>query len=162
MRDPAARLTPVAPDSRQGRFVLRAYMQDVASRYWGRPATAAEVERALLQDPSDDLVPPGGILVCAEIGERLVACGGLRGIGCEVSQLTRIWVAADTRRRGLGASIVGYLERYAVRNGSRTVRLDTRSDLTEARSLYTGLGYREVPAFNDDPYAEHWFEKPLC
>jgi len=22
-------------------------------------------------------------------------------------------------------------------------------------------GYREVPAFNDEPYAHHWFEKPL-
>jgi hypothetical protein len=42
-----------------------------------------------------------------------------------------------------------------------TLRLDTRSDLTEARRLYARHGYREVPAFSQGPYADHWFEKTL-
>jgi hypothetical protein len=33
--------------------------------------------------------------------------------------------------------------------------------LTEAIALYRAAGYREVPAFNDEPYAHHWFEKVL-
>lgn len=41
------------------------------------------------------------------------------------------------------------------------MRLDTRGDLTEARALYGRLGYHEVESFNDEPYAEHWFEKAL-
>jgi hypothetical protein len=41
------------------------------------------------------------------------------------------------------------------------LRLDTRSDLIEARTLYAQLGFIETDAFNDDPYAEHWFERPL-
>ena len=39
------------------------------------------------------------------------------------------------------------------------LRLDTRSDLVEARGLYKRLGYQEVPAFNAGPYADHWFAK---
>jgi hypothetical protein len=27
--------------------------------------------------------------------------------------------------------------------------------------LYRSAGYAEVPAFNDEPYAHHWFEKHL-
>jgi hypothetical protein len=27
--------------------------------------------------------------------------------------------------------------------------------------LYRAAGYREVAAFNDEPYADHWFEKPV-
>ena len=41
------------------------------------------------------------------------------------------------------------------------VRLETNKTLTEAISLYRSAGYREVDAFNDEPYAHHWFEKNL-
>ena len=27
--------------------------------------------------------------------------------------------------------------------------------------MYRGCGYREVAAFNDERYADHWFEKAL-
>ena len=41
------------------------------------------------------------------------------------------------------------------------LRLDTNSTLTVAIGLYQASGYQEVPAFNDEPYAHHWFEKRL-
>jgi hypothetical protein len=31
-----------------------------------------------------------------------------------------------------------------------------------ARSLHRRAGYVEVDAFNDEPYAHHWFEKRLA
>jgi hypothetical protein len=27
--------------------------------------------------------------------------------------------------------------------------------------MYRSSGYAEVPAFNEEPFAHHWFEKPL-
>jgi hypothetical protein len=33
--------------------------------------------------------------------------------------------------------------------------------LVEAIALYRSAGYVEVPAFNDEPFAHHWFEKRL-
>ena len=42
------------------------------------------------------------------------------------------------------------------------VRLETNGTLQEAITLYLSSGYREVPAFNDEPYAHHWFEKRLA
>jgi hypothetical protein len=37
----------------------------------------------------------------------------------------------------------------------------TNRALTEAIALYRSAGYREVPPFNTEPYAHHWFEKTL-
>lgn len=37
----------------------------------------------------------------------------------------------------------------------------TNSSLIEAIGLYQAAGYREVVAFNNEPYADHWFEKTL-
>ena len=34
--------------------------------------------------------------------------------------------------------------------------------LKEAIALYRSAGFREVSAFNDDPYAHVWFEKRLA
>jgi hypothetical protein len=39
--------------------------------------------------------------------------------------------------------------------------LDTHEVLTEAISMYRASGYREIPPYDDNPYAHHWFEKVL-
>ena len=41
------------------------------------------------------------------------------------------------------------------------VRLETNRSLVEAIRLYRENGYSEVERFNDEPYADHWFEKEL-
>jgi len=45
--------------------------------------------------------------------------------------------------------------------GITTLRLETNKTLQEAIALYRSAGYRQVAAFNDDPYATHWFAKRL-
>ena len=41
------------------------------------------------------------------------------------------------------------------------LRLETNRELTEAIAMYRRAGYVEVPPFNDEPFADHWFEKRL-
>jgi hypothetical protein len=53
------------------------------------------------------------------------------------------------------------LEAKAIEFGCRSIRLDTNAHLTEAVGLYRSSGYLEVRAYNDNPYAAHWFEKSL-
>src|SRR3546814_19496186 len=43
--------------------------------------------------------------------------------------------------------------------GLHTLRLDTNRSLAEARALYLRNGYREVAPYNDNHYADHWFQK---
>lgn len=92
---------------------------------------------------------------------KVVGCAGLRLLPGVLGELTRVHVAVTERRKGLGTRLMRELERLAREHGRTVLRLDTRGDLVEARRPYARLGYREVPAFNSGPYAEHWLEKTL-
>jgi Acetyltransferase (GNAT) family. len=70
-------------------------------------------------------------------------------------------VADSARGLGLGRRMLTALEREARALGLVTLRLETNRVLTEAIALYRSAGYAEVPPFNADPYANHWFEKQL-
>jgi ribosomal protein S18 acetylase RimI-like enzyme len=72
-----------------------------------------------------------------------------------------VWVADSVRGLGIGRRLLVELERHASQRGARTVRLETNRNLTEAIALYRSAGYVEVPPFNDEPFAHHWFEKRL-
>jgi ribosomal protein S18 acetylase RimI-like enzyme len=150
-----------APSGAAARGALWAYIDDVASRWYGRPATEEEIAAAVLDDPSDDLVAPHGALLIARRGGAVVGCGGLRLLADGVGEIKRVFVAPSARGHGLGRRLMLELEKLAQAEGVHTLRLDTRSDLTEARALYTALGYIEVPAFNEGQYAQHWFAKDL-
>ncbi|GLV97224.1 GNAT family N-acetyltransferase [Streptomyces lavendulae] len=139
----------------------RAYYAEVAGRYWDRPATEAEVDEGLADDPADALVPPTGQFVVGRLDGRPLACGGIRLLDPATAELTRVYVDPRARGTGGGAALLGALEEEARALGAGRVRLDTRSDLVEARALYARHGYREIPAYNSGPYAQHWFEKPL-
>lgn len=62
---------------------------------------------------------------------------------------------------GVGRRILDELERITSRRNITTVRLETNRALREAINLYRSAGYAEIDAFNDEPYAHHWFEKRL-
>ena len=149
------------PTADEGRRALRAYFDDVASRYYGRPATEDEIAAAMEDDPSDDLAPPHGLLLVAHENGDVLGCAGLRLLPGRIGEVTRVFVVPAARGRGLGSRLLNCLEGHARRHRVSTLRLDTRRDLIEARRLYARHGYREVPPFSHGPYADHWFEKAL-
>lgn len=140
--------------------IVRDYLSDVASRFYGRPATSAEVDQALRDEPYGDLTAPAGVFLLAFEADEPVACAGARFVG-DVAELTKIFTRPVWRGRGLGAQLVGMLEEAAREHGARTVRLDTRGELAEACALYERLGYARVTAFNADPYSDRWYAKSL-
>jgi hypothetical protein len=60
-------IRPEAPGSAVARAVLTAYFRDIVGRYHRRAATDAEVAAAMRAEPSDDLCPPGGLLLLAAV-----------------------------------------------------------------------------------------------
>lgn len=151
----------VSPGSDAARRVLTEYFDDIVGRYWGRPALPDEVAAAMADEPSDDLQGETGVLLVASSGGVPVACGGVRHAGGGVADLTRVYVAPSQRGRRLGGELVGRLEVLAAAAGVRTLRLDVRADLTQARSLYRRLGFVDVEPFSDARYADHWMAKAL-
>jgi GNAT superfamily N-acetyltransferase len=72
-----------------------------------------------------------------------------------------MWVSRDVRGLGLGRRLLSELEGRARTHGVRLMRLETKDELGEAVQMYRTSGYIEVEPFNDEPYADHWFEKPV-
>ena len=144
---------PEHPDARQ---CLRSYFAELERRS-GAPFDPLIGSTA---EPHE-LRPPAGEMVVAYLRAEAVACGALKHFGGGVCDLKRMWVADAARGLGLGRRLLADLERRAARAGARTVRLETSNLLVEAIALYRSAGYREVPAFNDEPFAHHWFEKRL-
>lgn len=138
--------------------IVRAYMADVASRFYGRPATDADVDAALVDEPYADLTAPTGVLLLALDADEAVACAGARFTD-DVAELTKVFTVPAWRGRGLGVRLVSALEEIAWVRGARAVRLDTRADLVEACALYERLGYERTPAFNDEQYSDRWYVK---
>ena len=108
-----------------------------------------------------ELVPPAGLLLVARLREEPVGCGAVKFHENTVGEIKRMWVAPQARGLGLGRRLLEALEHAAREAGMTVIHLETNRTLIEAIELYRHAGYQEVEAFNDEPYAHHWFEKRL-
>jgi DNA-binding MarR family transcriptional regulator/GNAT superfamily N-acetyltransferase len=149
-------IAPIDPSDPQAQQCLRAYFAELDRRF----DTGFDPSQSISAD-NDELRPPAGLLVLAWLRERPVGCGALKFHRDQPAELKRMWIAESARGLGVGRRLLGELERLAATHGARTVRLETNRTLSEAIGLYRSAGYVEVPAFNSEPYANHWFEKQL-
>jgi DNA-binding MarR family transcriptional regulator len=102
-----------------------------------------------------------GTFLLATSGGEPVAYGGVQRLSDETGEIKRMWVHEEWRGAGLGARMLRELEALAGRLGHRRVVLDTNRTLVEAVAMYRRAGYTEIERYNDNPYAEAWFEKEL-
>ena len=107
------------------------------------------------------MTPPSGLFVIARLDGEAVGCGGFKRLGKTTGEIKRVWTAPSARGLGIARRVVRTLEAAAREAGLKTLRLDTNRALTEAHALYRKEGYREIARFDDNPYADHWFEKKL-
>jgi DNA-binding MarR family transcriptional regulator/GNAT superfamily N-acetyltransferase len=143
-RDPAARQA------------VRSYVAELADRF----EDGFDPDRSI-SATEEEMSPPAGLFLLATLRGEPAGCGALKFHPGGPAEIKRMWVAPAARGLGLGRRLLGELEAQAAAQGARVVRLETNQALAEAISLYRTAGYREVPAFNDEAYAHHWFEKAL-
>ena len=146
----------IDPHSADARAAMAAYFDELDGRF----PTGFDPGDARTGDDAA-LAPPGGAFVLARQDDRVVACGGVQTIGDGIGEIKRMWVADDVRGQGLGRRLLAELEARSAALGHRVVRLDTNGALTEAIALYARSGYAEIERYNDNPYAQRFFEKPL-
>jgi GNAT superfamily N-acetyltransferase len=139
----------------------RDYYDDVASRYWQRPATTAEIDEGLTNDGVELLTPPTGQFLVGRYEGKPAACGGVLLLDEERAELTRVFLRHAFRGLGGAGALMGRLEDAARALGARRMVLNTRLDLIEARTLYTRHGYVEIPAYCEGPYMDVWYGKEL-
>jgi DNA-binding MarR family transcriptional regulator/GNAT superfamily N-acetyltransferase len=145
---------PEAPDAQR---CLRAYVGELNRR---APERGFDPRQGSTAEPRE-VRPPHGAFVVVYLRGEPIGCGAVKHHPGEVTDIKRMWVAESARGLGLGRRLLEHLEGLARRHGSREVRLETGDVLGEAIALYRSAGYVEVDPFNDEPFADRWFAKPL-
>lgn len=105
--------------------------------------------------------PASGLFLVARLHGRAVGCGGLKPLDASTAEIKRMWIAPDVRGLGLARRLLEELEAEARQSGAKRVVLDTNRALTEAQAMYRKAGYREIDRYNDNDYADFFFEKEL-
>ncbi|MGV9690823.1 GNAT family N-acetyltransferase [Streptomyces sp. NPDC003444] len=153
--------SPERVDTPDATALRRDYYDEVASRYWKRPATAAEIDEGLTDDGAGLLAPPTGDFRVARFGGEPAGCGGVLLLEGDRAELTRIYLRPAFRGRGGAGLLLNALEDAARALGARRMVLNTRLDLIEARTVYVRHGYAETPAYCTGPYMDVWYGKEL-
>ncbi len=146
----------VDPAGADARRCLRAYFAELNRR----SSRGYDPSRGISAEPHEMREPAGAFLV-AYLRDEPIGCGGVKHHPGEPTEIKRMWVAESARGLGLGRRLLTELEELARAAGAPAAHIETSDVLHEAISLYLSSGYREVPPFNDEPFANHWFEKPL-
>ena len=150
-------IRPVDPEHPDAQYCLAEYVAELNRRS----------ERGF--DPSvgatalpHEIRPPAGRFFVAYLHGEPIGCGGVKHHADSPSEIKRMWIAPAARGLGLGRRLLAELEACALAGGASVARIETGAVLTEALALYRSTGWVEVPAFNDEPFADHWFEKRLA
>jgi GNAT superfamily N-acetyltransferase len=135
---------------------LDAYHAELAERCGGFDPT---ISRPLAPE---QLIAPGGLLVMAHHRKHPIGCGAITFGEDRIGAIKRMWVSRDFRGLGVGSRILDEIERRARDHGIRTLRLENRRELYEATEMYRQFNYRVTDPFNDEFYADRWYEKSLA
>lgn len=141
-------IAPEDPASADARWCLGHYFADLAARF------DFEAAKTLPTGPED-------LFLLARLQGQPAGCGVLKALDPETGEILRMWVDRPHRGLGIAGRLLDELERHAARRGHARLRLYTNRSLAEAKALYRSRGYREIARYNDDPFADHWFEKRL-
>ena len=144
------------PTSADARWCWQQYFAELDERF----QNGFDPDAALPVD-GHEVTPPGGALIIARLHGRPIGSGSVKTPRGAPAYLKRMWVAREARGLGVGRRLLTELEDHARSTGATTIHLETNGALKEAIALYRASGYVEVPAFNAEPYAHHWFEKRL-
>ena len=149
-------IVPVDPEREDARHCLAEYVAELNRR--GERGFDPSVGATALPH---EVRPPAGQFFVAYLHGEAIGCGAVKHKPGAPTEIKRMWIAPSARGLGLGRRLLGTLEDCARAGGAHAARIETGAVLTEALELYRSAGWVEVPAFNDEPFAEHWFEKPL-
>jgi GNAT superfamily N-acetyltransferase len=142
-------LERIDPSSADARWCIGHYFAELRERF----------EESF--DPDRTLPAEAEVFLLARMSGQPAGCGVLRTLEPGVGEILRMWVDRAHRGLGIAARILAALEREAAAAGHEHVRLYTNRVLTEAQTMYRSRGYVEIPRYNADPNATHWFEKRL-
>ncbi|MDZ4862902.1 MAG: GNAT family N-acetyltransferase [Gemmatimonadota bacterium] len=98
--------------------------------------------------------PPTGGLFLARLGDEAVGCVGIRPLMGDNCELKRLYTRVPYRGCGVGRQLLEAAVAAARTAGYAAIRLDTLASMKEAQALYQRLGFRDIPAYWEDPISD--------
>jgi GNAT superfamily N-acetyltransferase len=148
-------IEPADAHSAEVAWLLAAYFTEIQAAF------GYDDNRAAPSAP-EDFTPPNGRFLVVRGGDGTAAgCGAVRLIDPATAEVKRMWIHPSLRGKGVGRLLLDALEQAAAGLGATRAVLDTNETLTSALALYRSAGWGDVPAYNDNAEATHWFAKDL-
>jgi GNAT superfamily N-acetyltransferase len=156
-------LEPIGRDDPRVRALYADFVREAdGPLVYDREEAGIDLDEEIAAGPPTDLAAPNGVLLLARVDGEPAGLGGVRHLDTDVAEVKSMYVAPAFRGSGLGRRILARLDEIAIEHDCHAVRLDTSDYLTPAVGLYRSAGYREVPAYNENPKADLWFERHLA
>jgi ribosomal protein S18 acetylase RimI-like enzyme len=95
--------------------------------------------------------PPPGRLLLARRGAEVAGCVGLRPLDAARGEMKRLYLRPQFRGHGMGRRLAEAVIAEARAIGYASLVLDSLASMRAARALYDSLGFREIPAYYDNP-----------
>ncbi|WP_425954245.1 GNAT family N-acetyltransferase [Xylanimonas sp. McL0601] len=146
-------IVTVDPEAPSAAAALGAYFVEIA------PGFGPDFDPFKPRPVAGYRAPHGVFLLAVDGAGDVAGCGAVTWVDDATAELKRVWVDPAQRGRGIGRQLITALEECARDHGCTMVRLSTNQSLATARSMYEGLGYREVEPFTQEQFAQHWYAK---
>jgi hypothetical protein len=152
----------VAPDASAASQILRSYINDVASRYYGRQATDDEIDAARGEDPAStwrlhpacSSLPVSVALSSVAQGLACFRKGSARSSGSSLLLQAEAVGSAPASWASWQASLPGMVCQYYAWTPATTS--------SNPAGCMPPAATRQCPPSDDGRYAEHWLAKPLA
>jgi DNA-binding MarR family transcriptional regulator/GNAT superfamily N-acetyltransferase len=153
----SVQIRSVDPEHADARYCLAEYVAELNQR-----STRGFDPNAGMTASPNEVRPPAGEFFVAYLHDEPIGCGAVKHHPDAPAEIKRMWIAPHARGIGLGRRLLDKLEVCAGAAGARVAHIETSAVLPEALALYRSSGWIEVTAFNDEPFADHWFRKELA
>ncbi len=112
-----------------------------------------DYDRTVLLNPEDKIIKPGGEILFALIGDKVVGTVALIKRGEGVFELSKMGVTEDFKGQRIGQKLMYACIHYAgIELGVTRLFLDSNRKLSPAITLYHKVGFKEIPVPKDSPY----------
>ena len=100
-----------------------------------------------------DYASPRGRLLLARDGDAVAGCVAMRPLTRDTCEMKRLYVSPRFRATGVGRLLAERVIADARAAGYTRMYLDTLPTMASAQRLYESLGFRDIPAYRDNPIA---------
>lgn len=97
-----------------------------------------------LQNPETSILNPGGAILLAKEGDRIIGTAGLKFVDHGLFEMIKMAVIPEYQGRGIGRLLANAIILEARRMGGNKLQLYSNTKLIPALGLYRSLGFSEM------------------